>query len=312
MRTLNWVSILCLCFVCGGATCAPQGRQLSFPPPPPVQLGETPTLQDVLTVVNRTDAIRELSTNSASVNVLSTPALPKLSATVNLQRDKNFRMQASLPVVMGAGIDMGSNQELFWLEVPEGISRTLYYARHDRFREQLTRSVLPVDPTWLIDAMGLVHIDPASVVAGPVKRSDGMLEIRSTMLLPAGMYQRVYFIDPSAYFVTNQFLYDPRGTLVASSVASNHRYYEEQQCVLPHRVKFDLTPAIGEPISMQIDVTAYAINQLLSGSADLFQMPQGSSSPIDLTTLATQANSAPAASAYTATRSTALPMRGTY
>ena len=77
-----------------------------------------PGLNELTQVMNRTQSITQLSTNSASVEVLSMPDLPRLNATLNLQREKNFRLRTSLPIVF-AGIDMGSNSESFWFEVPE-------------------------------------------------------------------------------------------------------------------------------------------------------------------------------------------------
>jgi hypothetical protein len=287
-----------------------------------VVLNETPSLQEVTSVVNRTQNIHQLSTNSASVEVLSMPNLPRLRATLNLEGERKFRLRASLPIVLGAGLDMGSNDEVFWFEVPEGISKTLYYARHDQYRQQLNRAILPVDPTWIMDALGLVQIDPSSVVAGPVKREDGKLEIRNTMAMPDGIYQRVCLIEPSAGYITQQYLYAPSGNLVAQSNASNHVYYEQQQCALPHRVELNLAPAVGPPLSMRIEVGAYAVNQLLSGDPQLFAMPASASQAVDLTTLSRGAPLvAPGASAfapsastpinYSANAATAYPLRGT-
>jgi hypothetical protein len=236
-----------------------------------------------------------LSTNTATVDVLSMPALPKLSATVAIRKERDFRMQAKLPIVMGSGLDMGSNDTLFWFEVPDGMgtSRTLYYARHDEYRQQLERSVLPVDPTWVTDALGLVQIDPAQVVAGPVLRPDGKLELRSTLPSPAGVFQRVCYIDADLGHVTDQFVFSPSGVRIAESHASNHRYYIDQQCSLPHTVQFSLTPSVGEPLSMQIEVGNYAVNQILSGDPNLFLVPQGASNAVDLTTIAPLAEVAP-------------------
>ncbi len=157
------------------------------------------------------------------------PNLPRLGATINLERERRFRLRASLPIVF-AGLDMGSNDEMFWFEVPEGMSKTLYYARHDQYQQQLTRAILPVDPTWVMDALGLVQLDASAVVAGPITRTDGKLETRSTMPMPDGIYQRVCFIDPNAGYVTDQFLYAPAGNLIAKCAASQHRYYPEEQC----------------------------------------------------------------------------------
>ncbi|NNE01124.1 MAG: hypothetical protein HKN47_27735 [Pirellulaceae bacterium] len=327
MRTLSWILIIAVCFVSGGATCMRRDVPMPFAPPP-VVLNETPSITDVAAAVNRTSQIRQLSTNSASVDVLSMPKLPKLSATLSLQRERRFRLRASLPIVLGSGLDMGSNEQLFWFEVPEGISKTLYFAQHEQYRQQLNRAILPVDPTWIMDALGLVQIDPATVVAGPVRRSDGRLEVRNAMSLPNGTYQRVCLIDAQAGFVTHQFLYAPNGSLVANSEASNHRYYEEYDCALPHSVKINLQPASGPPLAMQIDVGNYALNQLLSGDPQLFVMPQSASKAVDLTQIGGGPTSGAAAggvsaipssagtatiapSHYTTGRLGPMPLRGT-
>lgn len=316
MRFTLWIGTLFVCFVSGGATCARRDVPLPFPPPP-VVFNETPTLEEVTAVVNRTSSIHQLSSNTASVELLSMPSLPRLGATLNLERDRRFRLRASLPIVLGAGMDLGSNDEMFWIEVPEGISKTLYYARHDQYRQQLNRAILPVDPTWVMDALGLVQIDPATVVAGPVTRTDGKLEIRSTMSMPNGTYQRVCLIEPSAGYVTHQFLYAPNGNLIAQSQASNHAYYEAQQCALPHRVELNLAPSGGPPLSMRIEIGSYAVNQLLSGDPQLFTMPTSASQAVDLTKLgqSTPAVTASPASStpvnYSANVPTAYPLRGT-
>lgn len=303
-----------VCFVSGGATCARREAPLPFPPPP-VALTAQPTLEEITGVVNRTQNVRQLSSNSASVEVLSMPNLPRLSATLNLERERRFRLRASLPIILGAGMDLGSNDELFWFEVPEGMSKTLYFAHHQQYRQQLNRAILPVDPTWIMDALGLVQIDPKTVVAGPITREDGKLELRSTMLMPTGVYQRVYLIEPSGGYVTEQFLYAPNGNLVAQSQASNHVYYDQQQCVLPHRVELQLAPTVGPPLSMRIEVGSYTVNQLLSGDAQLFTMPSSASQAVDLTTLSTGVPTvvpppAPATN-YTASPPSAYRLRGT-
>lgn len=314
MRILGWFGMLFVCFVSGGATCARREAPLPFPPPP-IVFETTPTLDQITTVVNRTQSVRQLSTNSASVEVLSMPSLPKLGATVNLEREKKFRLRASLPIVLGAGIDMGSNDEVFWFEVPEGISKKLYYARHDQYRQQLNRAVLPVDPTWITDALGLVQIDPSTVDAGPITRDDGKYELSSALALPDGVYHRVCFIEPNAGYVTDQFLYSPSGELIAESHASNHAYYAEQQCALPHTVRLRLNPAFGDPIEMRIEVGGYAVNQLLSGDPQLFAMPTAASEMVDLTTMSGGSTVPPPVGAstpidYRANANTVPPLRG--
>ncbi len=267
--TLATVAALCL-ILCGGC---PRTVTVANLPPPPVVLPETPDLASLAAAVNRTDAIRELSTNSATLDVLSMTAVPKLTATMHLQRDRNFRLKASVPLIMGSGIDLGSNANEFWFEVPEGMSQTLYYANHEQYASNLDRAILPVDPSWLIDAIGLARLDPSTVIAGPVTRTDGLIEVRNAVQTAAGTYQRVCFIEPSAGYITHLFLYSPDGRLVAKSFASEHEYFDSVNSVLPHRVKIELFPAAGPPLAMQLQVATYSINQLLSGDPQLFTMP---------------------------------------
>ncbi|TWU26972.1 hypothetical protein Pla52o_08280 [Novipirellula galeiformis] len=312
MRTWLWIGTLMICFVSGGASCARREPPMPFPPPP-VALNETPSVEELATVMNRTSSIQQLSTNTATVEVLTMPNIPKLSATLSLQRERRFRLRASLPIVLGAGMDLGSNEDVFWFEVPEGMSKTLYYAEHEKYRQQLQRAILPVDPTWIMDALGLVQLDPSTVVAGPLKRADGKLEIRSVVQMPDGLYQRVYFLEAAAGYVTNQFLYSPDGRLIAQSTATNHRYYPEHQSALPHQVELHLTPTMGPPLGMKISIGTYAVNQLLSGDPQLFTMPQNASQAVDLTTLSGTANAVQAtpATEYTADLRMAMPLRGT-
>ena len=316
MRLLSWFGILFICFVSGGATCAPRTAPIPFPPPPTV-LNDAPSLEQISSVVNRSQAIRQLSTNSATVKMLSMPSLPKLNATMHVERDKSFRLRASLPIVMGAGMDMGSNDEVFWFEVPEGMSKTLYYARHDQYRQQLERAILPVDPSWVMDALGLVQIDPTTVDAGPVRRPDGRYEVSSMISMPNGIYHRICFIDSAAGHVTDQYLYSPSGQLIAESHASRHAYYEQFQCSLPHVVEVKLTPNLGPPLEMKIEVGAYTVNQLLVNDPNVFSIPTSASNMVDLTSLSseTSAGGQPLPSSpvnYSAQGNPRYPLRGQF
>lgn len=269
MLAVEWM-LVSLLIICGGCVRTAVVANL---PPPPVVLPETPDIMALAAAVNRTDAIQELSTNSATVDVLSMSVVPKLSATMHLQRERNFRLRASLPIVMGSGLDMGSNANEFWFEVPEGMSQTLYHADHETYSRNLDRAILPVDPSWMMEAIGLARLDPHTVIAGPVTRTDGLIEVRNSVATPAGTYQRVCFIEPSAGYITHLFLYSPDGRLVAKSFASEHEYFETANSVLPHRVKIELFPVMGPPLLLELYVASYSINQLLSGDPQLFTMP---------------------------------------
>jgi hypothetical protein len=283
-RAALWLATLLTLQFAGGATCYRQTVPVAHVPPPQVFSG-LPTIDELADVVNRTDSIGQLSSNSVSVEVPTMSNVPRLSATLAVDRPNNFRMRASLPIMLGSGMDMGSNSDGFWFQVPEGMTQTLYFSSHDQFRKRPIRSVMPVDPNWVGDALGLVHIDKREVVEGPVLRSDGRLEVRTMVPMSDGMHSRVCIIEPTAGYVTDQMLYGPDGRMIAAASGSNHRYYPDHQCALPHKVHIRLEPTGAPPVELLLDIGDYVVNQLISGDPQLFVMPRDAARQIDLSTL---------------------------
>ena len=279
-----WLITFLTLHVAGGATCYRQTVPVAHLPPPAV-FDSLPTLEQLTEVVNRTDAIGQLSSNSVAMEVPIMGNIPRLSATLSVDRPRNFRMRASLPIMLGSGMDLGSNDELFWFQVPEGMSQTLYYSSHEQFQRQPIRSILPVDPTWIGDALGLVHINPSDVVEGPIRRTDGRLEVRTMIPMVDGLYSRVCIIEPTAGYVTDQMLYGPDGRMVAAASGTMHRYYPDQQCALPHRVQLRLLPSDGPPLELRLEIGNYVVNQLISADPQLFAMPRDAGRQIDLSLL---------------------------
>ena len=222
---LHLAAVAGLLMTTTGATCNRGPVPSPYLPPPPVAMSTVPTLAEVAAAVNRTAAVSVLSTNSATLEVTSMPSLPKLKTTLHARRERDFRLRASVPLVLTGGIDIGSNADQFWFSVPEGMTmrKTTYFASHDQYAASPGRSILPVDPTWLIDAIGLTRIDPARIIAGPMRRSDGAIELHQQS--PAGDGLHVLYVDPTAGYVTDQFIYDAANRLIASSNASAAVYY---------------------------------------------------------------------------------------
>ncbi len=280
-----WFLMLLTLPCAGGATCYRQTAHPQRIPPPEVFTG-MPSLEELAEVVNRTDAIGQLSSNSVSVEVVNAGNVPRLSASLHVDRPRNFRLRASLPIMLGSGIDMGSNDEVFWFQVPEGMTQTLYHTTHEQFRKRPMRSILPVEPTWIGDALGLVHIDTDEVVEGPLLRTDGRLEVRTMVPMTDGLHSRVCIIEPTAGYVTDQMLYGPDGRMIAAASGELHRFYPDHQCALPHRVRIRLLPDEGDPVELRLDIGDYVVNQLISGDPQLFAMPRDAARVIDLSQLA--------------------------
>ena len=243
------------------------------PPGPaaPVVLQDATTAPQIVSAINANTArVRSYYTNNARFTVPGMAGIPMLRGTIALERPMNFRLTAGA-AIGGDQVDLGSNDEMFWFWVKQNSPPALYFCRHDQFASSGARQVLPVDPTWVGDALGLVQLNPDIPYQGPVARPDGTLELRSAISTPTGPMTRVLVIDAERAWVMEQHLYEVNGgPPVASAIAEDFRYYENSQVSLPRRVTIRV-PA--SQLALTIDVGAVAINQAIPGRAMMFSPP---------------------------------------
>jgi hypothetical protein len=256
----------------------------------PVVFDRVPSMEEVAEVINRNDAVKQLHTNSATITLVSSPqvkgpgfGMSRLSASLAVERPQRLRMQVRIPLSADNAVDLGSNEDQFWMRVPGGRQPQLFLARHDEFAEQPHRNLLPIDPVWLIDALGLVHLDPDGNHEGPRSLPGGDLEIVSRVPQIDGTYRRILLVDGQRGTIKEQYLYAPSGDLVAFSRARDIRFDPEIECSLPHAIDLELRPIGTPPTQMKIEVGRYSINRLLSDSQTLFTLPRdGSEEVVDL------------------------------
>jgi hypothetical protein len=268
---LGWSGILAVVLF-SGATCDRYRRAVD-PLAPAAFLGP-PTLDDIVFAVNaNTHRVQNLQTDNAS---LRAPGVPSLRASLAMEAPRRFRLRATL---LGPELDVGSNDELFWMWARSNPDPVVYYARHDEFRGTSVQQLMPIEPTWLLEAFGLVRLDPAAAYEGPVTRGEGQVEIRSRAGA-ANQLIRTLVIDETYGWVVEQHVTDARGQRLASARATNHRFYPQVGASLPHHIEIDLPPA---QISFVVDVGQFAVNQLSGDPLLLWSFPHiEGSQPINL------------------------------
>jgi hypothetical protein len=276
----RWL-LLAILFSSSGATCVRRSSPLpEFQPP--VAFQNPPDLMQVVEVVNRSQAIEQLQSNSVSIRMSGVPGA--IQSTLAWQRPKFFRLIGG--GIAGKYFDIGSNHEVFWLEAREGLQPKLYYAQHEQYEAQMHRLVLPVSPLWLVEAMGIVAIDPYLVTEPPLLRADGNLEVRSSVPTAIGAYYRTLVIDPKFGYPRQVLLRDPQGRLLANALMSKHQYYASVQYSLPHQVQVQLIPEGSPPLDMQLEVGNYGVNQIEGNDPNRWTMPSSrDNTPIDLVQL---------------------------
>ena len=299
--------LLVMLFCCTGATCIPKRSLNEFQPP--IIFEQPPSLPELAEVINRTSKLQQLQTNAITVRM---PDLPALSATLDYQREKNFRMKGGVSRLTGVDFDIGSNDDIFWMSSRHDLQPTLYFAYHNQFESQLNRQVLPVSPLWLVEAMGIVSLDPSLVTEPPQVGPDGLLRVNSIVPSPVGPYQRTMHVDAKEGTIRQIMLRDPTGRLLANAVLSNHQYYSGIETSLPHNSKIELLPVGSAPLTMQVEVGFYRINDDVQQDPAKFANPAiNGFQVVDLANLNAGQNAAPTAPGYRAAEaSPAADFRG--
>ena len=248
-----------------GATCNRMRRSSDVLAP--AAFAAPPTLAELIYAVNaNTGRVQSLQTDSAS---LSTPGYPSLRATIAMERPRRFRLRGNF-LGLGPELDVGSNDEIVWFWAKSNPEPAVYYARHEQLAAAAMQQLVPLDPAWLMDAFGLVQIEPGGQHEGPVTRPDGALEIRS-LVGRSGEYVRTLVIDSKYGWIVQQSVTDRAGQLVVSAKAGEYRYDPVVGVSLPHRVEVQVPRA---QLSFVVDVSQYSVNQLAGDPQQLWSLPQ--------------------------------------
>jgi hypothetical protein len=236
-------------------------------PQAPQVISQAATLDQVIQAVNNNSArINTFSTANARI---STPGLPSVPANIAIERPRRFRLRASTALT-GPEIDLGSNDDLLWFWIRRAQPAALYFCRHDQFASSAARQVVPVDPEWLIQALGITSFEPSVQHVGPRQVAGGKLEIRSTIPSPEGNLVKITLVDASYGWVVEQHLYTQQGQRIASAMASGHRYDPQSGVSLPQQVEIQMPSA---QLNLKIDLGDYQINSLSGNPAELWALP---------------------------------------
>ena len=180
--SLAWLIAIVALFAGSGASCQ---RPMTFNPwavPRSPRAAGAPRnrhAREIIAAVNQNSSrIQSITATSASITIPDTMNLPLLTANIAAERPNRVRITAGTAIT-GQELDLGSNDQLFWMWVRRNQPPAVYFCRHDQFANSTIRQIMPVEPSWLLAAIGMTDIDPATVIDGPLPRGDGTVELRT-------------------------------------------------------------------------------------------------------------------------------------
>ena len=272
------VMIVVTAVASSGATCPSvlRGYQVGTMPLPRA-LPPQPTLDQIVGVIH--DNTQRVRNYMAPQAVISVPGVPRLSAQVACEPPRRFRLRAQT-AVSGNELDLGSNDDLFWLWIRRHEPPVMLFCRHDQYAQSSARRLLPIRADWMPELLGLVSFDPADSHEGPFPLADGRLEIRSRMASPDGELLKSTLVDGTTGLVLEQHLFTPTGERLASVRTTQHRVDPTSGATLPRKVDVSW-PA--SDVNFTLDLKAVTTNMPASDPGQLWQMPAYEGyEPIDL------------------------------
>ena len=283
VKTCCIVMAMAICLVFSGCQ-SPRWFQPKAAPPIPPAFQATPTSDQIVATIQRnTEGVRQLNCN---VKVLMDGMPASASGTLLMERPNRLRMKVGVLGMTDSGIDIGSNEERFWIfnKSSFGGSRpAVYYANHQEYANSPLHQTVQLRPQWLFDAMGLVAFDPAERVEGPFQKN-GNLELYTTLPTPAGETHRVLTIDPQTGLVLQQALYDSQNRRLGWVRARKHRYFPEHNVSLPQHIELNTIGPNGQPMKLSLQIQSHTINALYVDPQITWSMPRPADVPVvDLT-----------------------------
>lgn len=275
-RGVVWLLLLACTM---GASCTPRVGSIFGPtgPQAPVVLTPGASPAEVIAAVNANTArIVTYQADRASLTVPGAAGLPLLSAQVAVERPQRFRLRASTRL-SGPEVDLGTNEDRFWLWARRNEPPGVYTARHAEFASSPARKQLPIEPAWLIDALGMPTLDPNLAYQGPFPGDSGRIELRAAIDPGQGGGTVAYVIDADHAWVLQQHRYDESGSLIASVQAERFRYDPVAQVSYPEKITLQAPAA---QLSLSIDTGPVVLNAPIADNGQLWTLPQIAGVPV--------------------------------
>ena len=262
---------------------SPRWFQPKSAPIPPT-FHSAPTADQIVEAIQRNTAgVRQLNSN---VKVVMDGMPASATGTLLLERPNRLRLKVGVLGMTDSGIDIGSNEERFWIfnKSSFGGSRpAVYFADHQEYANSPMHQTIQLRPQWILDAMGLVEFDPAERVDGPFQKHEN-LELYTTISTPSGEMHRVLTIDPQTGLVLQQALYDAENRLLGWARSSKHRYFPEQNVSLPQHIQLNMVGPNGQQTKLSVQIQSHTINALYVDPQVTWAMPRPADVPVvDLT-----------------------------
>jgi hypothetical protein len=210
--------------------------------PAPCVIAPGASKEDVVAYLNdNTAKVRSWKTDRASISIRGQTPIP-IGATIVVEAPRNFRLVAHSPVGAGNEADLGSNPEQFWFWNKHNQEKHVFLARHDEDPAKMRRVPIPFQPDWIIEALGVISIDPQEMTMQPGPPGSNTILLMADKVSPQGFkIRKVTVVDTCRGVITRHEVHDARSgsRLIARAALSGYIRDAKSQAVLPTKIELD-------------------------------------------------------------------------
>ena len=252
---------------------------------PPVVFNGMPSQAELLQhIAANSTKFRQLSSDLR----ISLDGTPKLRGTMQLELPRRLRIKAGVMGVSQFGVDVGSNDQDFWVWTKVNLPNqkpAIFHASHEGFRTASTavRDAIPLEPVWLLEGLGLIEFNTADQHFGPELTPEGYLRLYTVRQTANGKNTRVMLVHPQYGTVQQQSLYDHQDQLIAYTDSLDYKSFPQQGTSLPEKVEMYLFRN-GQQAKMVIETSDYRFDSLYGDPNQMWSLPRPNNvQSIDLT-----------------------------
>lgn len=257
-------ALTCLCF----ATLMFFGCQTTKKVSLPKVVGENPTTSELLEAINdNSSKIKSIYATSASIGVQNQPGWA--NCRLLYERPSKFRLVGTTGL-LGRVVDCGCDGEKFWYWNSMQDSGNLYCCKIEEYSQTPLAEVIPVDPTWFPEALGIVEIKEEDLADEPKKQSDGSILLTVNSKRPEGVYKKRIYVESGTAAITRQDVQNPQGETFISVLVTEPQLIESAGVVMPKKASIR---CLRTGDVLLIDLGAPVLNDSSKIEATVFQIP---------------------------------------
>ena len=255
--------------------------------PLPVVFNRTPTQAELVQhITNNNSKFRQLSSDL----VVSLDGTPKLRGTMQLELPRRLRIKAGVMGVSQFGVDVGSNNQDFWVWTKVNLPNqkpAIFHSSHEGFKNANSRvkQAIPMEPVWLLEGLGLVQFERGDVHIGPNITPEGFLRLITVRQTAGRQTARATLVHAKNGTIVQQALYvrqtpqreqtiseGPPWSRIAYTNSTEYKYFPKKGAALPEKIEMYLTQN-GQETKMVIEASDFQFDALYGDPNQMWSMP---------------------------------------